>query len=112
MNRDARASQCGLIEHNHGKKEIVVAGGIFTAGSVIYDIDNDSWRTGPTLPKVIFHATTVPVGNTFLIVADVILKYDVGNNNWVQLTQTMLTPRRKYFSAFWVPDNYFCASDN
>ena len=108
MDRDARASQCGLITHGDGKKEIVVAGGIHSRLSKIYDIDNDQWREGPPLPGVVSHGTAVPVDNTFIVLSYGTWKYNVANNGWDVLEEKMVAPR-SYVYAFWVPDDYFCS---
>ena len=117
MVREARASQCGLITHAaDGKKEIVVAGGIFSSLSTIYDIDADTWREGPPLPSVRFWGTTVLMNNTFLIVGGanqsqspetVIWKYNVENNTWDVMGES-LSAGKTHFSAFWVPNDYLC----
>lgn len=111
MDRDAKASQCGLITHAGGKKEIVVAGGITTARTKIYDIDNDQWREGPPLPRAVRHGTAVPFGKTFLVIKGKIWKYNIENNAWDEMEETLATPR-DYFNAFWVPDDYFCSMEN
>ena len=118
MAREARASQCGVITHpGSGKKEVIVAGGIFSALTTIYDIDNDEWREGPPLPEVRFWGTAVPVGNTFLIVGGsnqgqatqtAIWKYNIGNNGW-DVMGKFLAAGRNHFSAFWVPDDHACS---
>ena len=116
MTREARASQCGLITHPDGKKEIVVAGGIFSALTTIYDIDADSWREGPPLPDVRFWGTAVPMGNTFIIVGGSnqsqapqapIWSYNVEDNAWDVMNETLSAPRN-HFGAFWIPASYFC----
>ena len=116
MARGVGSSQCGLITHADGKKEIVVAGGIFSSLSTIYDIDADAWREGPPLPNVRFWGTTVPIDNTFLVVGGanqsqrpqtVIWKYNVGDNDW-DIVGDSLSTGRTHFSAFWVPSDLLC----
>ena len=110
--RTVFGSACGLITYGNGRKEIVVAPG-YNLGSnylksQIYDIDNDSWREGPLVPRRLGCATAVPKGNTFLVVAYAgILKYNVENNDW-DVMEKSLASVRQCVSAFWVPDDYFC----
>ncbi len=67
------AVYCGaVVNSTTGHQEVVVAGGYngarYTDAVDIYTVETDSWRTGNNLPSGAAHGSSVPHGDTFLIV--------------------------------------------
>ena len=100
--------------------EVVVAGGVQTRSSEIFDLNINEWRIGPPLPVTYYleSATSVQYQNSFLIVGgrdsflgyqDSIIKFDPVNYGWQMMPQR-LQRKRCEFAAFLVPDDLFqCA---
>ena len=69
-NRQNRA--CGkVINPATGKEEVVVTGGRDVGGpsssTVIYTVEDDTWRQGTPLPKTLEDPASLPYGDSFLI---------------------------------------------
>ena len=88
--------------------------------TLIYDIMGDSWRSGPALPGTGFQGTVVPFGDTFVVAGGMnknywhqktILKYNIASDSWETLDEMLQRSVIHPFSAFWVPENYFCAGN-
>ena len=105
----------GGIVYPNGEEAVVVAGGRDLNTVEIFFPSSMEWREGPDLPASDRWdaGMSVPFGNTFLIVggeadgdiSDRIIKYDVDNDDWIELPQTLTTARADG-AAFLVPDNY------
>ncbi len=75
--------------------------------TMIFSLTSGVWRSGPDLPSAMGRGGSVQYdGTTFLAVhASGIYKYDVVNDVWITLPQTMKTPRRDFAYAL-VPSDY------
>ena len=67
-------SHAGLVTYASGRSALVVAGGKprsggFSNSSVIFDLDTETWRTGPDLPIGLYGGASVQLDDTFLIVS-------------------------------------------
>jgi hypothetical protein len=106
----------GIVTHQDGKKELVVAGGCGESSSEIYSFESLSWRTGPVLPIAgdLCFGASVQYENTFLVVGGGnvisgeepdIYKYDPDNESWITLAENLKNGRER-FAAFLVPNDY------
>ena len=106
----------GLIKRPNGSLQMVVAGGLSSnsidlSSSEIYDINSQTWSTGPNLPSAWYLSTSVPFGDTFLVVggvssgsrSDDIYEFDPVANTWKTRIEKMSLDRYDH-AAFLVPD--------
>ena len=78
-----------------GSQVYVVAGGSnyegYPVSSEIFDLSSQTWSPGPDLPFPVLFATSVPFGDTFLVVGGIgdgeylqsILEFDPVANDWI-----------------------------
>ena len=119
-----RAGQVsGMFVDEYGDKFLIVAGGkvyvdgefLHSKSTEILDLQNPvEWKTGPELPFTVYHASSIQYEDSFLVVGGIdesrkalssIIKYDVGNEEFVKMPQEMKTPRSDA-AAFLIPDDY------
>ena len=72
MDKDKNMHGCGrVINPATGKEEVVVTGGRDVGGlsssTVIYTVEDDTWRQGTPLPKTLEDPASLPYGDSFLI---------------------------------------------
>ena len=107
-------TQAGLVVHSNGTKEIVVVAGLVSNATQILDIDTLTWRMGGDFPGgSLYDGSSIPYGNTFLVVGGYISgpgyqksiwEYEVDTGNWKKLDQVMMIARET-FAATLVPQN-------
>ena len=72
MDKDKNMHGCGrVINPATGKEEVVVTGGRDVGGpsssTVIYTVEDDTWRQGTPLPKTLEDPASLPYGDSFLL---------------------------------------------
>ena len=97
---------CEIVESPFNGTEIVVAGGGTDRQSVdIYSFSTNSWRAGPRLPQATSWASSVPYGNSFLMIGggdgsgasyNDVFEYDIDNvsGGWIHRSDLSLTTAR------------------
>ena len=112
-----KAPAAGLVKRPNGWLQVVIAGGLSAgnsdlASSEVYDIESQTWSTGPNLPSAWYVAASVPFGDTFLVVggdkfsgssSNNIYEFDPAGNSWIT-RQEKLSLARYDHTAFFVPD--------
>lgn len=108
--------QSGLILFPDGKRKLVVVGGSDVNFCYGLDFETMQWDFLPTLPKQIYNATSVQYDTNFIIVGgrdqddsrlDSMFVYDIENEYWKQLPQT-LSETYSRVTAFFLPDGFLC----
>ena len=72
MTNRRRLQGCGRVTNSTtGKEEVVIAGGHNYWGAIsstqIYAVEDDTWRKGTPLPTKVTGSTSLPYGDSFLI---------------------------------------------
>jgi PKD repeat protein len=93
--------------NDNNRPKIYCAGGYDTAARntlYIYDIGNNSWTTGPTLPAARYHYASVKLDNKYYVIGGysttyeaTVLVYDPATNAWS--TVAPMNVARRYFHA-------------
>ena len=61
-------SYAGLVTYPSGENAVVVAGGYYRSNSVIFNLETETWRSGPDLPTRLGGGASVQLQDTFLVV--------------------------------------------
>ena len=112
MQRGKNRASAGFINGH----EIVVAGGVSTRSSEIFDLDTNLWRWGPDLPVELDLqlAQALQFQDSFILIGgydhgegyqDTILKFNPDSYRWTKLPQKLRNARR-YHAAFFVSNDY------
>ena len=62
-------SYAGLVTYPSGENAVVVAGGYYRSNSVIFNLETETWRSGPDLPTRLGGGASVQFQDTFLVVS-------------------------------------------
>ncbi len=97
-----------LDPNDNYRPKIYCAGGYDTTRRdtlYIYDIGNDSWSTGPTLPAARYHYASAKLDNKYYVIGGyttvyeaTMLVYDPATNSW-DSTPAPMNVARRYFHA-------------
>ena len=118
-------SNCGLATKSNGERMIVIAGGRttgFESAVQIYDIAAGTWRMSENpLPHPLMFGSTVPFGDTFLIVggsvdvyetglppSDEVLQFNPNEETWTVREERLGCGRYGHFAAFVDYNRYGC----
>ena len=111
-------TQAGLVVHSNGTKEIVVMGGISSSATQILDLDKLTWTMGGNFSDgKLYAGSSIPYGNTFLVVGGYIAgpgeqnsiwEYEVDTGNWKKLDQEMMTERSNFAATLVHQNSYKC----
>jgi N-acetylneuraminic acid mutarotase len=95
----------------------LVVGGLNEASSEIFDFDDNSWISGPSVEAVsqLYYSTSIPYENSFLVVGgydgydgesnlDTIFYFDATAMEWTTLTRRLKTGRSAS-TGFMVPQS-------
>ena len=70
-------SYAGLVTYPSGENAVVVAGGDRGPNSFIFDLDTETWRSGPDLPTHLARGASVQFQDSFLVVGGIDLETTV-----------------------------------
>ena len=116
------AMACGLVTLDDGSLQLVIAGGFdleikeAVDSTLVFSYQDASWRLGAPLPTPLNLASSVPYGNTFLVVGgdtapaanevkvvrDILEYYPEGAGDWILRAERLEHPRADAL-AFLVP---------
>ena len=62
-------SYAGLVTYPSGENAVVAAGGFLGPNSLIFNLETETWRSGPDLPTHLEGGASVQFQDTFLVVS-------------------------------------------